>query len=608
MSRVPPRRRAQSRTKTGAVSPPQETGTDISMALIKSARKSGQLALQNRGFTELPSVVCNLNNLSEQEVKSIDVTLDRASQDDWWTQMPLSKLFLGSNRLTTLPPEIAQLEHLTILELQDNNISKLPQQMESLSNLIRLNLSHNKMTELPDCLCHLKDLRVLALHHNEIKSVSDNINSLLSLDDLDLSHNKLKELPDAFTFLSRTKKINLANNCLEALPADMDSMIQLVLLDLSNNCLTKLPEAIGRCGHLEQLVARHNRLETLPPFSRENHLKELSVSFNAIKEFNVGHCEALVMLKILDLRSNKLASLPEEIANLQSLERLDIGNNELKILPNSLGALNHINSLLVEGNPLRSIRQDILRRGTVYLMKYLRDRLKESPMQQKIRKSRGGDGQELVDSVDRFTLKSSKTLDFSNKALSTLDEKVIDMACEDKINQLVLTRNIFVTVPDTLERLAQQLTELDFSFNKLTSIPPFLSQAKHLQYMNLQSNQLSDLPPELSCLENIRELNISQNRFSKIPDCVYGWKRFEILLASDNSLTSIDVENLAKIETLATLDLRNNSISQVPPELGNLIQIKSLQLDGNLFRNPRPAILAKSTQDILAYLRDRIPS
>lgn len=240
-------------------------------------------------------------------------------------------------------------------------------------------------------------------------------------------------------------------------------------------------------------------------------------------------------------------------------------------------------------------------------MKYLRDRLKESPMQQRIRKSRGGDGQDLVDSVDRFTLKSSRTLDFSNKALSTLDEKVIDMACEDKINQLVLTRNLFVTIPDTLERLCQQLTELDFSFNKLTAVPAFLSQAKHLQYLNLQSNQISDLPPELSALENLRELNISQNRLSKVPDCVYNWKRFEILLASDNSLTVIDVENLAKIEMLATVDFRNNSIAHVPPELGNLKQIKNIQLDGNLFRNPRPAILAKSTDEILAYLRDRIP-
>ena len=34
---------------------------------------------------------------------------------------------------------------------------------------------------------------------------------------------------------------------------------------------------------------------------------------------------------------------------------------------------------------------------------------------------------------------------------------------------------------------------------------------------------------------------------------------------------------------------------------------RTLLLTGNPFRNPRPAILAKGTHDLLAYLRDRIP-
>lgn len=69
-------------------------------------------------------------------------------------------LFSASNQLITLPAEIGQLEHLTVLELQDNVITTLPKQMEALSNLVRLNLSRNKMTELPDCICHFKDLKV----------------------------------------------------------------------------------------------------------------------------------------------------------------------------------------------------------------------------------------------------------------------------------------------------------------------------------------------------------------------------------------------------------------------------------------------------------------
>ncbi|XP_022700519.1 leucine-rich repeat-containing protein 40-like isoform X1 [Varroa jacobsoni] len=586
---------------------PLKNPEDISAAVIQLARKSGQLNLQGRGLTEISPMICNLNFLTEQEIRAIDVSLERSATEAWWDQQPLSKLFLASNQLITLPAEIGQLEHLTVLELQDNVIMTLPKQMEALSNLVRLNLSRNKMTELPDCICHFKDLKVLQLQHNSIVSVSDNVNGLISLDELDLSHNKLKGLPESFTFLSKTKRIDLSNNKIESLPPDMDSLIQLRCLDVSNNMLTELPEGLGRCSHLEQLIIRQNKLTSLPQFVRENHLKELCASFNAIEEFTPEHCETFVVLKILDLRGNKLQSVPEAITNIQGLERLDLSNNDLRSLPYSIGALNHMNSLLVEGNPLRSIRQDILRRGTVHLMKYLRDRLQETPMQDKLRASLGGDGEDLLDSVDRFTLKSSRTLDFSNKGLNSLDDKVVDLACEDKVNQLVMSKNSFLVVPDTLERLVDQLLEVDFSFNKLTKVPEFLGKAQYLQYLNLQSNQLQDLPAELGSLKLIRELNISQNRFSKLPDCIYSWNQFEVLIASENLIGTIDVHKLSQLEQLTTLDLRNNSIALIPPELGNLRQLKSLQLEGNLFRNPRPAVLAKGTQHLLAYLRDRIP-
>ncbi|XP_022700522.1 leucine-rich repeat-containing protein 40-like isoform X2 [Varroa jacobsoni] len=554
---------------------PLKNPEDISAAVIQLARKSGQLNLQGRGLTEISPMICNLNFLTEQEIRAIDVSLERSATEAWWDQQPLSKLFLASNQLITLPAEIGQLEHLTVLELQDNVIMTLPKQMEALSNLVRLNLSRNKMTELPDCICHFKDLKVLQLQHNSIVSVSDNI--------------------------------DLSNNKIESLPPDMDSLIQLRCLDVSNNMLTELPEGLGRCSHLEQLIIRQNKLTSLPQFVRENHLKELCASFNAIEEFTPEHCETFVVLKILDLRGNKLQSVPEAITNIQGLERLDLSNNDLRSLPYSIGALNHMNSLLVEGNPLRSIRQDILRRGTVHLMKYLRDRLQETPMQDKLRASLGGDGEDLLDSVDRFTLKSSRTLDFSNKGLNSLDDKVVDLACEDKVNQLVMSKNSFLVVPDTLERLVDQLLEVDFSFNKLTKVPEFLGKAQYLQYLNLQSNQLQDLPAELGSLKLIRELNISQNRFSKLPDCIYSWNQFEVLIASENLIGTIDVHKLSQLEQLTTLDLRNNSIALIPPELGNLRQLKSLQLEGNLFRNPRPAVLAKGTQHLLAYLRDRIP-
>jgi len=57
---------------------------------------------------------------------------------------------------------------------------------------------------------------------------------------------------------------------------------------------------------------------------------------------------------------------------------------------------------------------------------------------------------------------------------------------------------------------------------------------------------------------------------------------------------------------LMTLNLQNNDLLTIPIEFGKAEHIKSLQLEGNPFRVPRPQILAKGTLAILEYLRGRI--
>ena len=41
---------------------------------------------------------------------------------------------------------------------------------------------------------------------------------------------------------------------------------------------------------------------------------------------------------------------------------------------------------------------------------------------------------------------------------------------------------------------------------------------------------------------------------------------------------------MAELKQLAILDVQNNGIQTVPPELGSLTNIRTLQLEGNLFR------------------------
>ena len=63
-------------------------------------------------------------------------------------------------------------------------------------------------------------------------------------------------------------------------------------------------------------------------------------------------------------------------------------------------------------------------------------------------------------------------------------------------------------------------------------------------------------------------------RFSTLPKCVYDMEALEILLVSDNQINSIVIDELKKLRRLATLDFTNNSIGSIPPELGNMTQLR----------------------------------
>ena len=74
------------------------------------------------------------------------------------------------------------------------------------------------------------------------------------------------------------------------------------------------------------------------------------------------------------------------------------------------------------------------------------------------------------------------------------------------------------------------------------------------------------------------------NRFTSIPCCLYNCAKLETLLIRDNQVSSLDVSQLSRLSMLAVLDVQNNAIASVPPELGNLTQLRTLQLEGNMFR------------------------
>lgn len=64
------------------------------------------------------------------------------------------------------------------------------------------------------------------------------------------------------------------------------------------------------------------------------------------------------------------------------------------------------------------------------------------------------------------------------------------------------------------------------------------------------------------------------DRFKLFPEVLYRVPSLETILISNNQVGAINPLQLKALDKLSTLDLQNNDIMQVPPELGNCTSLR----------------------------------
>uniref|UniRef100_H0VEU7 Leucine-rich repeat-containing protein 40 n=1 Tax=Cavia porcellus TaxID=10141 RepID=H0VEU7_CAVPO len=564
--------------------------TSIPQGLLKAARKSGQLNLSGRNLSEVPQCVWRINVDVPEEANQ---NLSFSAADRWWEQTDLTKLVLSNNHLRSLSDDLRLLPALTVLDIHDNQLTSLPAAISELENLQKLNVSHNKLKMLPEEITNLRNLKGLYVQHNERN---------------DLSNNRLAAVPGSFSSLPSLMRLNLSSNQLQSLPAEISRMKKLKHLDCNSNVLETIPPELASMESLELLYLRRNKLRFLPEFPSCKLLKELHVGENQIEMLAAEHLKHLSSILVLDLRDNKLKSVPDEIALLQSLERLDLSNNDISSLPCSLGNL-HLKFLALEGNPLRTIRREIINKGTQEVLKYLRSKIKDDGPRQS----------DCVPETTAMTLPSEsrvnvhaivtlKLLDFSDKQTALIPDEVFNAVKNNVITSVNFSKNQLHEIPKRIVELKEMVSDVNLSFNKLSFVSLELCMLQKLTFLDLRNNFLNSLPEEMKSLVRLQSINLSFNRFKVLPEVLYHIPTLSTILISNNQVGALDPQQMKMMENLTTLDLQNNDLLQVPPELGNCVSLRTLLLDGNPFRVPRAAVLAKGTAAVLEYLRDRIPT
>lgn len=589
--------------------------------------------MSNRALEELPEIL-----FSSYEVGKRNVVIDLGGSssdnphNNWWGGEPLTKLLLADNHLSTIPERLAStFPNLISLDLHGNKLVLLPDNTEQWVNLTSLNLSRNGFTLIPSSLSQLS-LVELFLSHNQITSFfktpgTTHFFSELGL--LDLSHNKLTELSSDINQLQKLRKLNLGYNQISSLHESFLGWPLLEELDLSNNRLTQVPffpsdvKEFGsaKFPKLITLNLQNNKLSSIDfkPESKLSELKQLMLSNNLLNSTGqVLH--NLPQLIVLTLSGNRINSFPEEILDMKGLTQLDLSVNNITRIPPQIGNLASITSLNISGNPLRATPKFT---STEEFLKTMRGRIPPSspPLVAEMSKLNISTNQPIkggVESKNATGLKLSHQ-EVSSRTVRLSNQKIDDLVLESKFTEelpfqpcsLEFNKNLLTKAPNQiLELYSESLTSIDISMNHLTSFV-INKPLPHLKTLNLGGNRLTSFPlleegPPL--LPSLETLDVSVNRITNLPLNPHpNLPSLTTLLMSGNQVSDL-AQSLPFITSLLHLDISNNNVKQVPPQLAapgsKLIGISLL---GNPFLFPRYQIISRGSSYILEYLRSRIP-
>lgn len=214
----------------------------------------------------------------------------------------------------------ATLEYLRIRAVKAKQLS--PSMLESISQINKihtLELVKCKLTDLPPNLQELDSLSVVRLSHNELTSINPELAKCTHLERIIFDWNTLKTI-DPGIFSQAFKQllvINVSHNELKLLPSDFGlGLDELRYIDASYNSLAILPDSVLTCNQLQVLILSHNKMQRLPAqIGHLTDLRKLFVSFNLLHELpeSIGDCRRLEKLRVV---SNYIRNMPLTIINL----------------------------------------------------------------------------------------------------------------------------------------------------------------------------------------------------------------------------------------------------------------------------------------------------
>ncbi|CAG8543027.1 9497_t:CDS:10, partial [Racocetra fulgida] len=499
----------------------------------------------------------------------------------------LRDLNLSQNDLERVPQSIKQSEMLSFLDLNSNCLKDLEHgSLEMIGELTNLQVENNLLQRLPEKFSAFTKLNILNVANNSFSDFPQVVCTIVTLSELDLSYNKITSIPKAIGKLINLKKLFLIGNQLtDKLPESFQNLISLQELDIRRNQITSL-DTISLIPNLEILLIEYNSVLTVEISSKS--LQKLIMSKNQLTHFSLKETESslielslananlctlqndlferLLSVQKLDLRNNKLTSIPTTVGLMTNLTHLTCISNTLRTLPSEICSLVSLHTLDIHFNHLVSLPQEIWLCRSLATLNVSSNLLEQFPAPPTTSST---DPPPLVHSL--------RNLYLCDNALTAGIFNSISLFSELEI--LNISFNFLDEIPPGKLSKNSHLTELYLSGNQLSSLPEDIEKLTNLSVLHINGNRLTTLPAELSKIRKLVVLDVGNNLLKyNIANWQYDWnwnwnlelkylnlsgnKRFEIKYVHQNEINPLqrnrnlaDFENLADLRILGLMDI-----------------------------------------------------
>ncbi len=352
------------------------------LTVIKELKNLDSIKLSSNKLTTLPDIFKGLKKLKKVSVDQNNLT-----------ELPLSlfnldqieQIYAGSNKLKQLPESQRYgCEKLKKLDLTYNALKSLPVAITHLSQLVTLEASASKINSLPDGWKNLKNLKTINLSKNRLTSFPAEWFEIPGLETINVNNNDLTYLPDAKEIKYSLNTLNVGLNQLTALPDHVGNFTKLAYLSAEGNIIKELPLSLGNCKKLRSIelqsvewrsifdiekpenqqftrisrgTTENNSFKTLPAGLKNTPLLETltlngNTSLNSKSIFDIILSMPRKGLRV-NLYNCNITELPanDEWASMTFYD-LDLRNNKLVTLPAQFALTTAAYEINLNGNPL----------------------------------------------------------------------------------------------------------------------------------------------------------------------------------------------------------------------------------------------------------------